>query len=283
MISIIICSRGNDIPTLLRDNIVSTIGCDFELVIIDNSTNRYNIFQAYNEGVRRAKGEILCFAHDDILFHDNTWGPVVERHFEETPEMGLMGVAGSHFLSSHPIYWSACPVISEHHLHNDHGQIIHCFHEDYFPKGSSLSEVVAVDGLCFFMRKELFQQIHFDEETYHGFHAYDLDICMQVQALGMKVMVCRDVLVEHAWSESTSKKKPGMELLSVNLRLFVRKWEKMLPITRGVDIPPHTIFKINQLCEYAYDATQVRTSKAYRIGRALLSPIKFIQKIAKRR
>lgn len=283
MISVIICSRSSSIPTLLRENIESSIGCDHEIVIIDNSTHRYNIFQAYNEGVKRATGTILCFAHDDILFRDNHWGTVVEGHFDSHPELGLLGVAGSHFLSSYPIYWSSYPIISEHNLHNDLGKIIECFHDDYFPAGSPLSEVVAVDGLCFFVSKELFPRIWFDEATYGGFHAYDMDICMQVLAQDKKVMVCRDILIEHAWSESVAKKKAGMEMLDVNMRLFVSKWHEMLPIIRGVDIPSYTIYKLNQLCAYAYDSTQVRHSKSYRTGRFLLSPARFIQKIFDKR
>ena len=60
MISCIICSRRPDISAELKENIASTIGCEYELVVIDNSKNEYSIFSAYNEGVRRAKGDILC-------------------------------------------------------------------------------------------------------------------------------------------------------------------------------------------------------------------------------
>ena len=50
-ISCIICSRNTEISEELRYNIDYTIGCDYELVVIDNSKKEYNIF-AYNEGVR---------------------------------------------------------------------------------------------------------------------------------------------------------------------------------------------------------------------------------------
>ncbi len=69
MISLIICSRKSDISNSLKENIERTIGTDYELIVIDNSTNKYSIFSAYNEGVRRSKGDILCFMHEDILYH----------------------------------------------------------------------------------------------------------------------------------------------------------------------------------------------------------------------
>ena len=65
MISIIICSRTATISKKLSANIAETISCDYELVIVDNSENKYSIFNAYNIGIKRSKGKYLCFVHDD--------------------------------------------------------------------------------------------------------------------------------------------------------------------------------------------------------------------------
>jgi hypothetical protein len=59
MISCVICSRQPVISAKLKENIASTVGCEYELVVIDNSTNEYSIFSAYNEGVRCAKAYLL--------------------------------------------------------------------------------------------------------------------------------------------------------------------------------------------------------------------------------
>lgn len=74
MLSLIICSRTPQISEELEKNIAETIGCEYELVVIDNSKNKYSIFRAYNEGVRLAKGDNLCFMHDDILYKTADWG-----------------------------------------------------------------------------------------------------------------------------------------------------------------------------------------------------------------
>ena len=44
MISIIICSRTERINYDLSENIKKSVGCDYELIIIDNSENKYSIF-----------------------------------------------------------------------------------------------------------------------------------------------------------------------------------------------------------------------------------------------
>ena len=55
MVSIVICNRGNRISPVLEKNISETIGIEYEVVCIDNSKNQYNIFQAYNIGVAKAR------------------------------------------------------------------------------------------------------------------------------------------------------------------------------------------------------------------------------------
>ena len=87
MISIIICSRNKDIPSELKQNIADTIGVDYELVVIDNSRNQYSIFSAYNEGVKRAKGDMLCFMHEDVVFKNCNWGERVIKHFQNNKSL----------------------------------------------------------------------------------------------------------------------------------------------------------------------------------------------------
>ncbi len=257
MFSIIICSRRGDIPSELRRNLEDTVGCTYELVIIDNSADRYSIFQAYNEGVSRAKGEILCFMHEDVLFQSSGWGKTIEQHFSVDENIGLIGFAGAHFLPEAPLYWYSSPFISQRNLNNDNGVVEEHFHEDWFD-GRNLIEVVAVDGFCFFVRRSLFQRVSFDEETFKGFHQYDMDICMQVISAGFKVCVCRDVLAEHCWSEKMQSSKKGNDLFAHNLILFVNKWKDKLPIWKGLDLPQEAFLRINNVYLKAYPANSIR-------------------------
>lgn len=277
MISIIICSRNNDISNELKNNIAETIGYGYELVIIDNSLCNHTIFQAYNVGVQQAKGDLLCFCHDDVLFRSNDWGRAVCSHFERDSRLGVLGVAGSHFLPSTPMYWSSSPFISEHNLDNDNGNILEFFHDDFFLESHSV-EVVAVDGLCFFIPRRLFDFIRFDEISYSGFHLYDMDICLQAISNGCSVKVCNDILIEHAWSESGSSSKKGYEILDENLLIFCNKWRDYLPISRGISLPDYSIDRIDRLYYSAYDAKRVRKSKAFRLGRIILGPLKLLFK-----
>ena len=269
MISCIICSRKPDIPAELKENIASTIGCEYEVVVIDNSKNEYSIFSAYNEGVRRAKGDILCFMHEDILYHTEGWGEKVSKLLEDST-IGLLGVGGAHMLPSAPMYWSATPFISEYFHNSDHGIIDYCIQETYMKNG--LADVVVVDGLCMFVRSEMFLRIRFDAESFSDFHAYDIDICMQVQKIGLRVCVSNVLLVEHAWSEMSMRNQSYVNRFEKSLDIFYQKWKDMLPIVRGICLSEDVMTKINNLSIQACDARKVQRSKSYRLGKFLLHP-----------
>ena len=271
MISCIICSRRADISAELKENIASTIGCEYELVVIDNSKNEYSIFSAYNEGVRRANGDILCFMHEDILYHTQGWGMIISNILQDKT-IGQIGVGGSHFMPKAPMYWWSSPYISQYNLENDHGNQKKNATEMHMIQ--HLADTVVVDGLCFFIPSVLFKQIHFDEEHYTDFHAYDMDISMQVQSIGKRVCVTNAILIEHFWSESSLENKAYMARLDKNMSIFYNKWQHLLPMVRGVDLPEIVIRRMNNLAIQAYDATRARRSKAYLLGKFLLCPNK---------
>lgn len=276
MISIIICSRTENISDTLQSNIATTIGCDYELVVIDNSKNQHSIFTAYNEGVRRSHGDILCFMHDDILHHTHGWGNIISKHFQEDPQIGIIGVAGSHFMAKCPMYWWSSPYISQYNLENDNGLVKTNNTTEYFK--DNLAEVVVCDGLCLFIQKQSFDHILFDHNRFSGFHGYDMDICMQVITNGKKCCVTKSILVEHFWSESLFGNKKYMELLDKNLLILYQKWENHLPLLRGIPLSETTITRLNNLCIQGYESKRIRRSKPYRLGLILLYIPKLIIK-----
>ena len=98
MISIIICSRFQSISKKLKDNIENTVGVVHEIICIDNSKSQYDIFSAYNEGVKRSQYPLLCFMHEDILHYTSDWGKLLINHFRDL-KVGLIGISGPRFIS----------------------------------------------------------------------------------------------------------------------------------------------------------------------------------------
>ena len=84
---------------------------------------------------------------------------------------------------------------------------------------------VALDGVWFCIRKKLFDIIRFDEDTYNGFHLYDVDISLQVYKTGHSLICIKDVLIHHQ----------SIGVLNSNwleaMHAFYFKWKKELPVS----------------------------------------------------
>ena len=289
MISIIICSRTPDISQLLKDNIADTIGLEYELVIIDNSKNKYSIFQAYNEGVKRAKFPYLCFMHEDVFYHTQDWGEKVIKHFQNQ-EVGLIGTIGTHFLPKTPIGWYQSKVVSGGGLvrvsKNGKNELEHYLDSAYLKDDLSI-EAVAVDGLWFCIRKTVFSFVSFDEQTFNGFHCYDLDISLQVRKAGFQVRIISEVLLEHLSNGIFT-----IEWVK-NTHLFFEKWKDQLPQVAGVNLSPlemkvredlvaETYLWMSAYAQSKAELQNVRKSNAYRLGKFIIKPFSFLRRVFNR-
>ena len=230
MISVIVCSKNSPQWDRHERNVKKTIGSDYEYVRIDNTANPYGICAAYNEGVSRAKGEALVFVHEDVFFMEPGWGSVLEKKFKNDDSLGLIGVVGTQYLLDHTPAWLAAgqPFLRGRVIHEvDGGE---SYYLSVFSWDKSDAEVVAVDGLFFAIRKNLFRRIHFDDKTFDKFHFYDLDICMQIRKTH-KLIVTWDILTKHlsAGNCDAEWKESGMR--------FLAKYKNELP-ARCVDMVP---------------------------------------------
>lgn len=225
MISIIICSADPSRLTQLKKNIEETIGVPFELIGIDNSVHRHGICKVYNEGGKKAKFPFLCFMHEDISFETRNWGAIACAYLENDA-IGLIGIAGGDTKSLLPSSWSV-PFAS-----NEINIIQHYKFNKSEPKhiietagnGESLKEVVVLDGVWLCTRREVFRQFRFDEETFTGFHGYDIDYSLQV-GTRYKLAVTFDISLHHYSDGNPSR---GWISSAVSLS---RKWKRTLPVS----------------------------------------------------
>lgn len=292
MISLIVCSRESDVPATLRQNVEATVGTDHEWVLVDNSTRRYSIFQAYNEGVRRAKGDLLCFMHDDILYHTDNWGTIVEQAFSSNPNTALLGLAGAHLIPDVP-----APMWGFQHITTARIWTREPLDEPPFDRHGVLPEggwwsgnldfsqglanvpVANIDGIWMCCRAACFNNIRFDEQTFDGFHCYDADLSMQVLTQGWDIMVNTGILIEHF---SCSNITP--DYLRAADKWYA-KWKEALPVVRGVELDP---WMVTLLKHYTLDARKyeealienrrLRSTRAFRLGKAMLHPFFFLHK-----
>lgn len=263
MFSIIICSISPERLKSLTANISSTIGVQHEIIAIDNREKKWPIAKAYNYGAAQAKYPYLFFVHEDVKFHSIAWGSFVQRKLQE-PNCGVVGFAGGKVMlksySGWNQYWEwVCCYLYQ----DDNGvarfDVSNAYLEHPF------EEVVTLDGLGMFVRKELWKQHPFDETLLTGFHCYDIDFSLQIICGGRyKNYVCcsNQVLIEH-FSKGTYNK----EWYADTIRLYKCKWSKILPVKvynyrlTDKEIQKHTERLAYDFLKQIFRSNVIRTNK----------------------
>lgn len=128
---------------------------------------------AYNRILDRAD-DIVVFLHDDVELHPGARTKILEG----LERYDVVGVIGARKIQS--LAWWQGDMVGT--LDESRGPI----------SGAPDGEVDAVNGLLLAFRPGL----RFDE-TYPGYHGYDIDICFQARAQGMTVGTMPIPLTHH--------------------------------------------------------------------------------------
>ena len=223
MISIIICSRTSVITDELKNNIANTIGVLFEIILIDNSDNKYSIFEAYNIGIQKSNYPFLCFMHDDILYHTNNWGQKVLEHFSDG-NTGVIGVAGSSYYPSMPGSWWSGGLINEYIIPAP-AKILKPTEKRFIHNNAIRAEVVVLDGVWICVRRTIFDKAKFDTDHFKGYHFYDIDISLQINKLGYSLFTVFDIVIQHFSFGNMN------DNWLINAAILQKKWKKQLPVS----------------------------------------------------
>jgi len=177
-----------------------------------------SLAEGYNRGLRRARGDIVIFSHDDILILDSDFGQKISHRMQN---FDILGFAGTRLVIAESWWCAGFPWLF--------GAIAHIF-------GKTLSlnvwnpelwpvadDIQGLDGLCIMARREVAEEIGFDESTFDGFHLYDLDFSFSAWRAGKKLGVCCDIPVIHASMGGYGKEHAHYG------RLFIEKHKDALP------------------------------------------------------
>lgn len=222
MISVVVCHRSIDFLEQFKQNLADTIGVEYELIVVDNSQNTYGICQAYNIGGAQAQHDLLCFAHEDILFHTPNWGQNLVQHFEN-PAVGAVGVAGSKIFGRKWFTFGGKHGFGKINIlqHTPDHRVEHL---EKIDPGAKSGKVVSLDGVFIACRKSVFATTPFDEQNLRHFHCYDMDFSLRVSQKH-QVLVAYDILLEHI-SSANYNERFAQEFD----QHFMPKWAAQLPI-----------------------------------------------------
>jgi hypothetical protein len=183
MVSLIICSVNPQYLQQVKENISATIGVEYELLVWDNRQQQKGLCEIYNSMAADAKFSYIIFMHEDILFETQKWGKLIVEIFNGNPHAGLIGVAGGKYKSAQYSGWfsgnKAFDFLNITHRINGIN------HKLVQPENnvSEINDVVCIDGVFIACRKEIWQQVKFNEEILKGFHFYDIDFSLRASLI----------------------------------------------------------------------------------------------------
>ena len=190
MITVVYSTR-KDNPEYI-EQIKKTCGIHNVDVIQIVNDGEMSLPQAYNKGLDMAKNDIVVFCHDDLIFETKGWGQKLQKLFNKNPEYGILGIAGTTDLLDGR-WWTLKESMNGIVSHQHEGKKW----TNYYSKdqGNKITEMVVLDGLFFVIDKTKIK--HKFDESFDGFHFYDLAFCFPNYLDGVKIGLTTLIRVTH--------------------------------------------------------------------------------------
>lgn len=160
-----------------------------QIIVIENKGDR-SLANCYNEILDKAENNTVIIPHDDLEFDNDKFGKKIIKHFENNPEYGIIGLAGTRNFQQ-----NAWHVVSMMGIvnHKHEGKKWESKYSD--SQGDDVAEVAVVDGLFLAIRKDRIK--HNFDERFPNFDFYDIPFCVRNQIEGVKVGVVTNIRVTH--------------------------------------------------------------------------------------
>ena len=200
--------------------IKSTSGVHNIEILPYENPGKYSLNEVYNMGLEKSSNDIVIFCHDDIKFDTKNWGRKMLKNFSKYPDFGIIGVAGTRYLSTTGRWWEDFSKMHGAVYHEKDGnKWLTRYSKDI---GTKLTSVVLVDGLFFGISKK--NLVSSFDESIKGFHFYDVEFCFSNYLKSVKIGVCTNVRLTHLSIGQTN------EEWEKNREFFAEKYKNDLPI-----------------------------------------------------
>lgn len=227
--------RSEEENKKFREHILNNIGVKDPQILEYANMNQYSLAQVYNKGISESIHNIVVCIHNDVKLSKN-WGKKLLSDFEQNPEYGIIGKAGSTHFPESGIYWEKMGQTMVGQVYH-HPKGKEKFISQYSPKLDYLIPVVTIDGLFIAFDKTKIK--HTFDESIGKFHFYDHPFCLSNYFDGVKLGVTSSFEITH---ESVGM--PNDEFFK-SKDVFLEKYKSKLPLTIS-PLPPH----INPIPKY---------------------------------
>jgi tetratricopeptide (TPR) repeat protein len=189
-VSVVICSnsaaRFNEAKAMYQGLLAEV---PHEIIGIHDARS---LAEGYNRGLAQARNEVIVFSHDDveIVSPDFAAGLLagLEKH-------DVVGIAGANAINGGAWHFAGHPhIFGQIAMRNGTGLAV----TSYGVSSATSGKLLVLDGALFATTREIAKRIGFDEQSFDGWHLYDLDFTLRAARAGLDCATCNDILVLHA-------------------------------------------------------------------------------------
>jgi len=230
MITIVYCTREHNQKHIDH---LKKVGGHPKVEVIEYINKGEGLTKFYNKGLKESKFDIVVFCHDDIIIESKQVAKKLIKLFNDNPEYGVLGVAGTKNMPASGRWWDNKSKMYGRVAHTDKGKTWLSKYSDDL--GNNIEEVVIVDGVFFAIHKK---QIKEDFGSVEGFHFYDIDFCFRNHLSGVKLGVTTKIRVNHLSIGMTNNE------WEINRQKFAEKYKDNLPVNIKKELRGNERFKI---------------------------------------
>ena len=189
-------------------------------IICYENNNQFSLSELYNKGLDESVNDIVVFIHDDLFIDTPDVTLKVLELFRKNPQHGIIGLAGTNHLKS-GMWWEDRESMFGMVNHEINGEKhLSVYNPQRF--NEKVKDVIIVDGLFMMVHKKRIK--HRFDESFKGFHFYDIPFCFENFKNNVKVGVTTKIRVTH--------KSVGMvnEQWAENKKQFEQRYSFILPM-----------------------------------------------------
>jgi len=191
LVSIIICSIDDEKRARTVDLYGRLYaGLPHEIIVIRDARS---LAEAYNRGLARSSGDLIVLSHDDVDILSVDFAARLQYHLQRFDVIGIMGAAQ---MDGPAWGWSGHPNLRGWITHHAPGE--QQWFVDIVDPRCVADDVVVLDGVFLAAKRLVFDAMRFDDETFDGFHLYDIDWSYRAAMAGFRLAVAGDLLLVHA-------------------------------------------------------------------------------------
>lgn len=203
----------------------NTQGINYEIIVVDNSSDKSQLYNSMNDdiriyqvenhgfghgcnsGARQATGKYLLFLNSDTLIHGDSLAKCV-AYLNESDKVGVLGArvlledgildhgCKRGFPTPGAAFYYYLGLDKIYPQSRKYGAYRQTFLNEY-----EINEVDSVSGAFLIMPKYLFDEVNgFDEEFF--MYGEDLDLCYRIKEKGYKVIYFPGAVITHLKGQS---------------------------------------------------------------------------------